>query len=108
QDGSKVTGATSAKVSASGTVTAATTAGTITVDNKTFDISGIVVGGTDDAAAKAAATALGEKTSGGVKLSDLIDITTDGSGVLSFTAKSTGTTSSIEFSDANAALGTVA
>lgn len=108
QDGAKITAATSAKVEASGAVTTATTAGTVTVDNVTFDISGIVVGGTTDADALAAATALGEKTSGGTKLSDLVDITTDGSGKLTFTAKSTGSNSSIQFSDANAALGTVA
>ncbi|GMK48694.1 flagellin [Paenibacillus glycanilyticus] len=98
-DGAKITQATKATVTL-GTVAAGTTAAgtTIKVDGQTFDISGVVVAGTTDADAKAAATALGAKTSGGTKLSDVVDITTDGAGKLVFTAKSQGATSTIEFS----------
>ncbi|SDD40407.1 flagellin [Paenibacillus sp. CF095] len=104
----KLTQATSATVTASGAVTAATSTTKLTVDNVTFDISGVTVATADEAGAKAAATELGNKTSGGTKLSDLVDITTDGAGSLVFTAKSTGTSSSISFSADDAALGITA
>ncbi|GIP28703.1 hypothetical protein J23TS9_38330 [Paenibacillus sp. J23TS9] len=106
-DGTKLTQAKSATITL-GTVAAATTAAgtTIKVDGQTFDISGVKVASADEAGAKAAAADLGSKTSGGTKLSDLVDITTDGSGKLVFTAKSKGTDSSIEFSQgASTALG---
>jgi flagellin len=107
-DGAKITQATSAKVTATGAVTAAASTTSITVDDVTFDISGVTVASADDAGAKAAAVELGNKTSGGTKLSDLVDITTDGSGKLVFTAKSEGTTSEISFSADDAALGITA
>jgi len=110
QDGAKITAATSAKVTASAAVTATTSdaALTVTVDNVTFNIGGIAVAGTTDADAQAAATALGATTAGGTKLSDLVDITTDGSGKLIFTAKSEGTSSKITFSADDAAIGVTA
>ncbi|BAU26561.1 flagellin [Aneurinibacillus soli] len=107
-DGAKITKATSATVTAAGTVTAATSNASIIVDGRTFDVSGIVVAGTTDADAKAAASALGDKTSGGVKLSEVVDIKTDGAGKLVFTAKSQGPSSSISFSADDAALGITA
>ncbi|OAH59888.1 flagellin [Domibacillus aminovorans] len=107
-DGAKITQATSATVTAAGAVTAAASTASITVDNVTFDISGVTVATADDAGAQAAAIELGNKTSGGTKLSDLVDITTDGAGKLVFTAKSEGTTSSISFSADDAALGITA
>lgn len=108
-ESAKITQATSAKVTASNAVSGATTAAglTITVDDKTFNIGGITVAGATDADALAAAAELGNKTSGGTKLSDVVDITTDGSGKLIFTAKSEGTTSKITFSADDAALGIV-
>ncbi|MED4568589.1 flagellin [Brevibacillus agri] len=101
-DAAKVTKATSATVEL-GAITAGTTAaGTwIKVDGTTFDLSGIVTTGND----AATATALGNVTAGGVKLSDLVDIKNGATG-LEFTAKSTGTTSTIEWSTAaDAAIG---
>jgi flagellin len=103
----KLTQATAAKVTATAVVANSASDVKITVDNVTFDISGITPPSADDAGAKAAATLLGNKTSGGVKLSDLVDITTD-AGKLVFTAKSTGTSSSISFSKDDAALGITA
>ncbi len=109
-DGAKITKATSASVTATGTVTAAASDAdlTITVDNVTFNIGNVTVASADEAGAKAAAIELGNKTSGGTKLSELVDITTDGAGKLVFTAKSTGSSSSIEFSADDAALGITA
>lgn len=106
-DGAKITQATSATKTL-GTVAAGTSAAgtTITVDGQTFDISGVVVAGSTDTDAQAAATALGAKTSGGTKLSDVVDIKTDGAGKLIFTAKSQGADSKISFSAAaDAAIG---
>lgn len=109
-DGSKITAATSASVTASAAMTAATavTGVSITVDNTTFDLSGYTTTTADQAGGDAAAAALGNKTSGGVKLSDLVDIKSDATGKLTFTAKSEGTTSKISFSADNAALGITA
>lgn len=106
----KTTSATSATITLGTVANGNTAAGTsIKVDGQTFDISGITVGGTTDADAQAAASALGEKTSGGTKLSDLVDIQTDGTGKLIFTAKSQGSNSSIEFSStASAPIGLTA
>ncbi|MGF9823821.1 flagellin [Brevibacillus agri] len=108
-ESAKITQATSAKVTASNAVSGTTTAAglTITVDDKTFNIGGITVAGATNADALAAAAELGNKTSGGTKLSDVVDITADGSGKLIFTAKSEGTTSKITFSANDAALGIV-
>lgn len=108
-DGSKITAATSASVTASASLTAATdTTASITVDNITFDLSGYTTTTADQAGGDAAATALGNKTSGGVKLSDLVDIKSDATGKLTFTAKSEGTSSKITFSADDAALGITA
>ncbi|MEW8957278.1 flagellin [Clostridium sp.] len=109
-NGAKVTDATSAEITLAGTVTVATSDDdlTITVDGKTFNIGGISVASADEAGAKAAATALGEKTSGGVKLSELVDIKANSAGKLTFTSKSTGSNSSIKFSAADPALGVAA
>lgn len=109
--GDKITQATSAKVTATGPVAEGTTAAgaTITVDGRTFDISGIAIGATPgEADAKTAASELGEKTSGGVKLSEFVNITTDGSGSLVFESKSQGATSSISFGGDIAPLGITA
>ena len=109
QDGAKITEATSAKVAATDAVTAISSdsALTITVDDRTFNIGNIAVATADAAGAKAAAEALGNVTSGGVKLSELVDITNDADKLV-FTAKSTGSSSSIKFSAADAALGITA
>lgn len=101
-DGAKVTQATSATVSGTAAIgTGALSIGAgakITVDGQTFDIGALTIG-------KAGATAtenanelkekLGQITSGGVKLSDVLDIKVDGSDQLVFTAKSTGTSSEV-------------
>ncbi|GEA29294.1 flagellin N-terminal helical domain-containing protein [Clostridium diolis] len=109
-NGDKITKATSAKVANTAAATAAAiSAGvTITVDNITFQLSAAgtmkVVAADGDANELANIAALGNVTSGGVKLSDLVDIdfTTAGS---TFTAKSSGSTSKITFNGASAALG---
>lgn len=107
---SKFTKATSASVTLTDSVTADTSGDglTIKVDNVTFDISGVTVATADQAGATAAATELGNKTAGGTKLSELVDIKADNTGKLTFTAKSTGNSSSIEFSQDDAALGITA
>ncbi|MEK4076505.1 flagellin [Paenibacillus sp. FSL M7-0656] len=106
----KLTQATSAQKTASvanaGNAVALTGA-TITVDNRTFDLSSITVGSVGASAAanaKALKTALDEVTSGGVKLSELVDIKVGANDALEFTAKSTGSTSKLDFAGA-AALG---
>lgn len=108
----KLTQATSAKKTASVAIAAgalALSAGTtITVDDVTFDLSKIAVGNSLATAATNAAalkTALGDTTSGGVKLSDLVDIKVGTGNVLEFTAKSSGTSSELSFAGA-AKLGT--
>lgn len=109
-DSAKLTQATSASKTMSGNVAAATTgAVTITVDNQTFDLSGIVVGGTAQADIDKLITDLGNKTSGGTKLSDLVKITGTAGGALTFEAKSEGVNSTISFAGADdTALGLVA
>ena len=105
-DGAKVTKATSATRELGAVTGGAISAGTkIKVDGQTFDLFGITTTGNDPATA----TALGNATSGGVKLSDLVDITVGATG-LKFTAKSEGASSSIEFIAAgdDAALGLTA
>lgn len=101
----KMTAATSAKVEL-GAVTAGTVAATtfIKVDGQTFNLGGVVTTGNDAATAEL----LGKVTSGGTKLSDLVDIKVGGTG-LEFTAKSEGKNSKIEFSQAaDTALGLAA
>jgi flagellin len=102
----KITQATSATVTLGGAMTTASVSAgtTITVDNQTFDLSGISIDVTSAATEQASVEALKNVTSGGVKLSDVVDITDNG-GTLTFTAKSTGLTSTIKFSQADAALG---
>lgn len=104
-----VTKATGATVTATAAVTnTASGAGlTITVDDITFDISGVTPPSADAAGAEAAAKELGNKMSGDTKLSDLVDITTDGDKLV-FTAKSTGTNSTIKFNKDDAGLGITA
>lgn len=76
----------------------------ITVDGQTFNLSGTKMVGT----APTDIASLGAVTSGSTKLSDLVTITGGGLSALTFTDKSTGTTSSIKFTGNDAALGTVA
>lgn len=105
-DGEKLTKATSATFTGTTAMTGTSIAsGKITVDGTTFDLTGV---DTSDGAATGAVfnadnavANLGNVTAGGVKLSDLVDIS-HASGVVTFTAKSTGTTSSIQM-DANGA-----
>jgi len=115
QDGVKLTQATS------GTVTGAAITSTgllqigagakITVDGQTFDVGALDIGHAADAVAVPpvlASTAaeqaaelkdkLGQLTSGGVKLSDLVDIKVSATNELVFTAKSTGTSSEVVIS----------
>jgi flagellin len=114
-DGAKLTKATSANVT--GAAIASTgqlqigAGAKITVDGQTFDVGALDIGHDADAAATPpvlASTAaeqaaelkekLGQLTSGGVKLSDLVDIKISGTNQLSFTAKSSGTTSEVTVS----------
>lgn len=111
-DAAKLTQATSAKAVAStaiaGGAITLTAGATITVDNQTFDLSKIKVGSTGAAAATNAAalkTALESVTSGGVKLSDLVDIKVGAGDKLEFTAKSSGTSSELKFTGAAGGLG---
>lgn len=105
--GDKITKATSAKYAATAAITAVgdliITAGTtITVGNYVFKTTaaltataaGTVAAGLSDLASK-----LGNLSSGGINLSDLVDIESTGTN-LTFTAKSQGATSKIEFSGA--------
>ncbi|CAM3233974.1 flagellin [Paenibacillus taichungensis] len=104
-DGAKTTKATSATLTSDTAVTATTLgAGKITVDGTTFDLAGTDLsdGATTPAFNGANAVAnLGNVTAGGVKLSDLVDITESG-GIFTFTAKSSGSTSDIKFDAAGA------
>ncbi|MEW9108938.1 MAG: flagellin [Cytobacillus gottheilii] len=111
--GEKITKATSATITSGGTFNAAaagTTAGTITVDGRTFNLADLEVGATDDQAATV--SKLKDLTSGGAKLSDYVNIEVDGANI-KFTAKSEGSTSTIEIGagttikDAILAAGTV-
>lgn len=109
--GDKITPANSATVTATAAVATGSSSEsglTVTVDGKTFDISGVATTTADLAGGTATAKALGEKTSGGVKLSELVDITSDASGVLTFTAKSKGLNSEIKFNQDSTALGITA
>ncbi|CAM3349741.1 flagellin [Paenibacillus lupini] len=104
-DGVKLTKADSATLTSDTAVTATTiAAGKITVDGTTFDLAGTDI--SDGQATPAfdgakAVTNIGNTTSGGVKLSDLVDIKESG-GIFTFTAKSSGSTSSIKFDAAGA------
>lgn len=98
----KLTQATSATVELGAVTGAAVAAGTfIKVDGQTFNLEGVVTTGNN----ADSATLLGNVTSGGTKLSDLVDIKVGATG-LEFTAKSEGKNSKIEFSQAaDAAIG---
>lgn len=111
-DGSKITEATSAKMTLTNALSTSSTGSvgtvSITVDNTTFDLSNVSLGaglgasatGIDAEDYEEFITELGNVTSGGVKLSELVDITKDASGKLAFEAKSEGATSSISFTSA--------
>ncbi|WP_172196389.1 flagellin [Saccharibacillus qingshengii] len=110
----KLTQATSAKITATAAITAGTditfSAGsTIVVDNRTFDLSGVNVDVASTAnalqTATALKTALDGTTSGGVKLSDLVDIKVSSTGVMEYSAKSTGSKSELKFTGANGDFG---
>ncbi len=107
-DGAKITKATNASITMSAAVTAAPVGAKITVDGVTFDVSTIAVATADDAGALGAIAAMNEVTSGGVKLSDVLEMTTDGSGAITFKAKSEGSTSEIKFSTTGGAFSLVA
>lgn len=118
-DSAKLTKAENAKITGDALAAGELTIGEgakITVDGQTFNLGEITVGtdavtadptatppviGVDESTAAENAAALKEKldqlTSGGVKLSDLVDIKVNGD-ALEFTAKSTGSTSKIEIS----------
>ncbi|WP_333859923.1 flagellin N-terminal helical domain-containing protein [Clostridium sp.] len=105
--GDKITKATSAEIALTKAITTGATisaGSTITVDNYVFDIT-ITVGATS---ATDLASKLGNVTSGGTKLSDLVDITVSTSGALTFTGKSLGSTSEIDFGGAIADIGLTA
>ncbi|MCR4435066.1 MAG: flagellin [Clostridiales bacterium] len=108
-DGAKIIKATSAVVAGTVAFAGASFSGglqaKITVDDVTFDLSSIAI---DTAAAATIGAVIGklkDVTSGGVKLSDLVDIKDDGSSHIQFTAKSSGDTSKITLvtTDATAA-----
>lgn len=101
--GAKITDATSAQIVGTQTFVgnadaSGLTSATIKVDGTTFDITSVL--DKDFSATGAAITRaelieqLGNVTSGGTKLSDLVDITDNGT-ALTFTAKSKGANSSI-------------
>jgi flagellin len=94
--GSKITQATSASVTLSGVASGVVAANTsITVDGTTFNLSGLTLSSSGTQALSDTIVTLGNVTAGGTKLSDLVDITSDASGKLTFTDKSKGQTSSI-------------
>jgi flagellin len=104
-DSSSITKATNAEITSGSaiTATAMSSGATITVDGTTFNLESIDI--SDGAATPAfdGATAienLGNATAGGVKLSELVDIEESTTGKLTFTAKSTGSTSEITLSSA--------
>ncbi|WP_033543955.1 flagellin N-terminal helical domain-containing protein [Planococcus sp. CAU13] len=122
-DGEKLTKATQATVTGVA-IAAATPAGAgditpaaaltiadgakITVDGKTFDVGDHTIGTDSSTAtdnAKELATKLNEITSGGVKLSELVDIKVSADNELIFTAKSSGSTSEVKISGTATGLG---
>jgi len=124
-DGTKLTKATSASVTAgnavAGGIISTDASARITVDGTTFNIGGIGVG-TDDANgdgtadddstaannAKDLIAKLNDVTSGGTKLSEVVNITVGADNKLVFEAKSSGATSKIDFSGTTTALGVAA
>ncbi|GIO62888.1 flagellin N-terminal helical domain-containing protein [Paenibacillus cineris] len=113
KEGTKLTEATNATTTLTDALNTATawtfTAGDkITVDDQTFNLAGSDVDGKTFASANDAIDALKNLTSGGTKLSDLVDITADATGVLTFTSKSKGTTSNVDVVAAASTLSTTA
>ncbi|MBG9567908.1 flagellin [Brevibacillus agri] len=100
-DGAKITQATSAtktltdaiKTGAAWTFAAGDK---IVVDNQTFNLKGSDVDGKTFTTAQDAIDALKNITSGGVKLSDVADLSDDGTGKLVITSKSKGTSSNVD------------
>lgn len=76
---------------------------TVTVNNQTFDLKDVTLHGTGTAGAiqnsdkEQFIKDLGNVTSGGTKLSDLVDIKLDATGNLEFTTKAKGENSTIQF-----------
>lgn len=102
-DGQKITQATQAVVAATFAAGASTFAGTIKVDNTTFDLSTVAT--TASETIDSVIDKLSNITSGGTKLSDLVDIEADGSKI-KFTDKSSGTSSNIILNTTDGVLGT--
>ncbi|MDN3956522.1 flagellin [Sporolactobacillus laevolacticus] len=80
----------------------------IVVDDVTFNLDGSAVDGKTYAAASDVADALKNLTSGGVKLSDVADVSVDGAGKLTVTSKSTGPSSNVDIVSAATTLSTAA
>lgn len=91
-DGQKITQSTSAAVTVGFTQAASTLQAKVTVDNVTFDLSTVATTATESA--ESLISKLENVTSGGTKLSDLVDIS-NASGVITFKDKSSGSTSEI-------------
>ncbi|AQS07143.1 flagellin [Clostridium beijerinckii] len=106
-DGQKITQATSADLK-SGTFTATNATGIgakLTVDNVTFDFANVGVSLSGDTATTMV-NKLKDITSGGTKLSDLVDVTNN-SGKIEFKAKSQGANSSVTLKTTDAAASNV-
>lgn len=98
-----VTDATSATVTSTNGFTGkdlatSTHKASIKIDGTTFDISSVVNQKWDTKGADEFIAELNKATAGETKLSDVVDITKGANNKLTFTAKSTGKTSSIEIS----------
>lgn len=107
-DGQKITQATSAAVAGTVAYAAASTAAldaSVKVDNITFDLSSIAAG-TNGQTIDAMISKIKDVTSGGTKLSDLVDITND-SGIIKFTAKSEGANSEVKVTVGDAAAASI-
>jgi flagellin len=117
--GSVITEATASSIAMDGAATAGNIGNAqLVVNNQTFDLTGKTLVDTTStnpatgstytqAEANAANIAtLGAVTSGSTKLSDMVNITADSSGVLTFTTKGTGDTSSLEFTGTDVTAGT--
>ncbi len=97
-DGAKITDATSAQLAGATAFAGADTTGmavSIKVDGKTFDFSSML--NTDHTATTVdeMVSLIGDVTSGGVKFSDLVNVTNN-AGSIEFSAKSSGASSSLE------------
>lgn len=96
--GAKITQATSAKIAGATTYAGADTTGqtaSITVDGQTFDLSSVLDKDNMSTIKADFAEALKNVTSGGTKLSDLVDVDASGAAI-TFTDKSTGSSSSLK------------